>query len=151
MTQTAPNMETLSKHFRNLTKPVFQKHGFQQADILARWAEIAGPEIAAAARPERIRWPKGNETSKQGGTLHLIAKAGRALDVQYAIPQIIARINSYLGFGAISTIKVTASHEMPEAPKPTKRSVPAPEISGISDVDLHSALSRLGQAVAQEK
>jgi hypothetical protein len=144
-------METLNKHFRTLTKNVFQKHGFQQADILARWAEIAGPEIAAAARPERIRWPKGAEAAKQGGTLHLVAKAGRALDVQYAVPQIISRINSYIGFGAVSAVKVIASQEMPPTPKPSKPAVQAPHISGITDGDLQSALSRLGQAVASEK
>jgi hypothetical protein len=144
-------MKTLNKHFRDMTKTVFQKHGFAQADIIARWKEIAGPELAAMARPGRIRWPKGVEAAKQGGTLHLVAKAGRALDVQYAVPLITARVNSYLGFGAIAAVKVTASQEMPATPKPKKPDMPPPVISGIIDPDLQSALGRLAQAVATEK
>jgi hypothetical protein len=144
-------METLAKHFRNLTKPVFQKHGFAQAELLSRWPDIAGADIAAAARPERIRWPKGSEASKQGGTLHLIAKAGKALDIQYAIPTIIARVNSYLGFNAITAVKVMASQELPSAPKPQTSAAPAPHFSGIDDDDLQAALGRLALAVSQKK
>jgi hypothetical protein len=144
-------METLAKHFRNLTKPVFQKHGFAQAELLSRWADIAGADISAAARPERIRWPKGSDAVKQGGTLHLVAKAGKALDIQYATPTIIARVNSYLGFNAIAAVKVMASQELPPAPKLAKPAAPAPHFSGIDDGDLQAALGRLALAVGQKK
>jgi hypothetical protein len=144
-------METLAKHFRNLTKPVFQKHGFAQAELLSRWADIAGTDIAAAARPERIRWPKGSEAAKQGGTLHLIAKAGKALDIQYAVPTIIARVNSYLGFNAITAVKVISSQELPTPPKPATPAASAPHFAGIDDGDLQAALGRLAIAVAQKK
>jgi hypothetical protein len=144
-------METLAKHFRNLTKPVFQKHGFAQAELLSRWADIAGTDIAAAARPERIRWPKGSEAAKQGGTLHLIAKAGKALDIQYAVPTIIARINSYLGFNAITAVKVISSLELPTPPKPATPAASAPHFAGIDDGDLQAALGRLALAVSQKK
>jgi hypothetical protein len=142
-------METLGKHFRSLTEAAFKSHGFAQADVLARWPEIMGEAIAAAARPERIRWPRSAGGGQmQGGTLFVKAMAGRGLEVQQSVPLIIERINRFLGYGAIMAVKIQQSHEMPEA-QPTR---PAPAAlseppQGIAEPELASALQRLGGGV----
>ena len=40
-------METLSKHFREITKAAFARYGFAQADVVANWDAIVGEELAA--------------------------------------------------------------------------------------------------------
>ena len=59
-------METLSKHFREITKAAFARYGFAQADVVANWEAIVGPELAAVSAPERIRWPRGSGEQAHG-------------------------------------------------------------------------------------
>lgn len=140
-------METLGKHFRNLTEAAFRSHGFAQADVLARWPEIVGEAIAAAARPERIRWPRAAKETG-GGTLFVRAMAGRGLEVQQAVPLIIERINRFLGYGAIMAVKIQQSHEAPgeTAAKPVAVALAEPP-KGIAEPGLAQALQRLGGGV----
>jgi hypothetical protein len=140
-------METLDKHFRKLTQPLFKKHGFAQGDVLASWPQIVGNTMAAICRPERIRWPRGSDET-QGGTLHLKAQMGRSLDVQYATPQIIEKVNQFLGFSAISAVKVTQGPLPTAEPHITATTqVDLPQLETVKDSDLKSALARLGSGV----
>jgi hypothetical protein len=144
-------METLSKHFRVLTKAAMGSHGFAQADILGQWDAIAGERLAGLCKPERIKWPRTND--QRGGTLTLQAQAGRALDVQYAIPALKERVNQFFGYEAISAIKVVQGHDLaPPAPKPAPSSTfsddtISADLSSISDPELKAALARLGQSL----
>ena len=145
-------METLDKHFRKLTGPVFQKHGFAQGDVLSHWPTIVGAQIAAITMPEKIRWPRGQE-EKQGGTLHLKVQAGRGLDVQYASAAVLEKINGFLGYQALSAIKLIQDHNFQPQVKAT-RPVPAPtasvlaRVAPVSDSDLKAALARLGAGIS---
>jgi hypothetical protein len=148
-------METLDKHFRNLAGAAFKKHGFATADVVSRWAEIVGSDVAKLCTPQRIRWPRTAEAT--GGTLVLIAAPGRSLDVQYAAPKLLERINQFLGFAAIAKIKVEASHTELTSSGPT-HALPAAEIplsdqrfNEISDDPLKHALARLGSAIKSEE
>ena len=145
-------MESLNKHFSALAKAAFQRHGLASEQVAAQWAVIVGPELAAATRPEKIRWPQSAESQRQklGGTLVVRAYAGMALDVHYQVPRIIEKVNQFLGYGAITTVKVLASPEAPPV-APAPRHPPRPEtlaawgqhLSGIADRDLQTALARL--------
>jgi hypothetical protein len=145
-------METLDKHFRKLTAPVFKKHGFAQVELLAHWPEIAGAPLAAIAIPEKIRWPRGNE-EKSGGTLHLKVQAGRGLDVQYATHTILERVNRFLGYQGVVALKIMQTHEAFTKIK-VKATVPMPSpqilttVQPVVDTDLKSALTRLGAGIA---
>jgi hypothetical protein len=146
-------METLGKHFNALAKVALQKHGFAQADLLSHWDVIAG-DISAIAIPERIRWPRqvGGERI-QGGTLVLKVNPGRALDVQYQIPQLIERLNQFLGYGAIGAIKVLQASQVVARPKPKPAPPPVPssavqeQVGNITDEPLKEALLKLGAQV----
>jgi hypothetical protein len=140
-------METLGKHFRNLTAAAFQSHGFAQADVLGRWDEIVGKALAAAARPERIRWPRGSKATGSG-TLVVKALAGRGLEVQQAVPLIIERINRFLGYGAIMAVRIHQSQDLKETVQPKALPVPLPAAPpGIAEPELAAALQRLGGGV----
>lgn len=147
-------METLDKHFRQLTQSVFQKHGFAQQDIVSHWPQIVGEGMASCCCPERIRWPRSSSDSAgervAGGTLHLKAAAGRGLEVQHAVPLILERINQFLGYQAITAVKVVQGYEPAPgrtAKKPAKP-LPLKSIPEIDDPDLQAALQRLGAGVA---
>jgi hypothetical protein len=148
-------METLSKHFRDITKAAFARHGFAQADVVGHWADIVGEDLAAVSAPDRIKWPRQeNESSrKTGGTLVVRATPGRAIDLQYEGPRIIARINSFFGYGAVAQIKVIQSANVarkgPGGPRHNSGiSVPDQTLEEMADSPLKTALTRLGQGVA---
>jgi hypothetical protein len=146
-------METLDKHFKSLAGPVFQKHGFASGDLLALWPEIAGSAMAKLCQPERIVWSRAKENPT--GTLHLKVHPGRALDVQYAAEGLLERINQYLGYHAISSLKVTPDHRPKPAPQ-TPATAPqppdfGPQLADIADPPLRDALARLGAGVAADK
>ena len=121
-------METLSKHFREITKAAFARYGFAQADVVANWDAIVGSDLAAVSAPERIKWPRGagEEAQKQGGTLVIRAAPGRALELQYEASRIISRINSFFGYGAVAAAQGDAGawscrQAPPEAPCPSRK------------------------------
>ena len=147
-------MHSLDKHFRSLTGGIFQRHGFAQADVLSHWPDIMGPELAKLCLPERIRWPqKGELGNHRGATLSVKAFAGEALSVQYAAPQMIEKLNSFLGHGAITKIKISPSYLVrkakvrPQAVTEISTSLQQ-QLSTIRDDDLQLALLRLGTAMA---
>jgi hypothetical protein len=150
-------METLDKHFRQLLGPAFQKHGFAQQELLSRWPQIVGDAIAALASPERIRWPRTAISGPMsGGTLHVKAVAGRGLEVQYAVPAMLDRINQFLGYQALTAIKVVQGHEAAQPPS-VQPLEPAPispdvarKIAAIENPALQESLARLAEGIARD-
>lgn len=147
-------METLDKHFRELTRAAFARHGFAQAELIGRWPEIVGEELSRASEPERIKWPRGAEESarKAGGTLVIRAAPGRGLELQHDVPRIIERINQFHGYGAIDAIKIIQAatwnrHEPAPRPVPAKK-LCEQELAAIDNAPLKAALERLGSGVA---
>ena len=153
-------MQTLDKHFRDMTKAAFTRFGFAYGDLLRQWPAIMG-EVAAYARPEKIKGPKGagEDAQKLGGTLVLTAAPGRALDLQHQAPFILERVNGFLGHGAITAVKVIQGQAFPkprarrDAPRLTETAAAALdiELSPIADEPLKSALRRLGAGVLQSR
>jgi len=147
-------METLSKHFREITRAAFARHGFAQADVVANWDDIVGEALAAVSAPERIKWPRGagEEAQKRGGTLVIRAAPGRALELQYEASRIIARINSFFGYGAVAQLKVMQAAELSKGPRKRpplpEKPVREQELGAVEDPSLRAALERLGRGVA---
>ena len=149
-------MESLFKHFAALTKPAFQRQGFASEQLISQWSAIVGGGPSAQASPERINWPRAYEQQKQklGGTLVLRAPAAYALDVHYDTPRLIERINQFLGYGAISTIKVLKQADItipkPERRKPTASATTAwhQHIIGIAEPELQNSLAKLASEIS---
>jgi hypothetical protein len=147
-------MQTINKHFRDLTAPLFKKHGFAQGDVLANWPQIVGEQVASLSRPDKIRWPRDSE-GKSGGTLHIRVQAGRGLEVEYLASGIIERVNAFLGYGAVTSLKVLQAHDFRSSIK-TKITQPvAPatvlaRVAPVADPALAAALTRLGAGVSAQ-
>ena len=145
-------METLNKHFRKLADAAFKRYGFAQQELVSHWPLIVGDGLAAICTPERMRWPKASDDSirKAGGTVVVRAAAGCGLDVQQSVPALLERINQFLGYQAVTTIKVTQSHSL-AAQKPKKTPIAdlvSTRLDRVEDPELKAALARLGGGVA---
>ena len=46
----------LAELLRKTLSKAFAKQGFAAIELIARWTEIVGTEIAAHSQPERIQW-----------------------------------------------------------------------------------------------
>jgi hypothetical protein len=144
-------MESLAKHFRDLTRAAFARYGFAYADVLSQWPAIIGEDLARLCEPERIKWPRSSG-ERRGGTLILRAAPGRALDLQHESSRIVERINSFYGYAAIAAVKVVQG---PLAARPAARARPVIDrnlvgrlearLQDIADPDLKAALKKLGE------
>jgi hypothetical protein len=145
-------METLDKHFRTLTGASFAKRGRAAASVISHWPEIAGERLAAISLPERVRWPKTASPGEQGGVLVIRSAPGHGLDLQHEMPLIIERVNAFLGYGAVSAVKITQSHKsfktakapiFPALPREAAEALEQ-KLAEIADDRLRDALKRLG-------
>ena len=152
-------------------RKALEKRGFSELRLLTRWDQIVGDEIAAMARPVRVRYGgKG-----MGATLVLATRGAVAPLVEAQRQQIIDRVNAVHGHAAISRIHLvqTAPEALPpaglaEAPAPWRAGgadagtgpAPAPPdldpdavaelrqaVAGVKSDALRAALDRLGQNI----
>lgn len=84
-------------------KLVGESRGFAQTRLLTHWAEIAGAEIAAVARPVEVTYGHQNF----GATLSLLTTGAQALMLEMQKDQLREKINSVYGYNAISKICIT--------------------------------------------
>jgi len=79
------------------------------------------------------------------------------LEVHYASPNLIERVNQFLGYTAISAIKVLQTPDQPVPLKPAKRPISAAaktaweaRMSAVEDPDLRAALARLAGEISPQ-
>jgi len=138
-----------------------RKRGFAAAEVVTLWAELVDPEIARTTRPERIDWPRrrGFGEGSEPATLVLACDAAGALLVSHQAPQILERLNAFLGWRAIGRVKVVQRPARPrrEAARAARPPLsPAAEqrlaatVGAIASPPLAAALARLGRAALAE-
>ena len=84
-------------------KSVGESRGFAQTRLLTHWAEIAGAEIAAVARPVEVTYGRQDF----GATLSLLTTGAQAPMLEMQKDQLRGKINSVYGYNAISKIRIT--------------------------------------------
>jgi len=159
----------LGRFIPNVTKKIFQKHGFSSAALVADWTDIVGATYAAQCLPERLKWPRAAKpqnddptpTHPTGATLILRTDAAFALEIEYASAQILERINAYFGYRAITTLKIVqgplvdaGAHPPQITPRRRSRSIDPDlaqsvdtAISDIEDDRLKAALAQMRKSV----
>jgi hypothetical protein len=135
--------------------------GFASYEIIARWADIAGPEIAAHSEPMKINWPRAQkgpgEQPPEPATLVLRVEGPAALEIQHLSAVILERVNRFFGWQAIGRISLRQAplrrKEKPAPPPPPDPAVAARIAEGLPEVvdeDLRQALGRLGAAIKRK-
>lgn len=140
----------------------FRQRGFASAELVTRWAEIAGAEIAAHSEPLKIQWtrpprsPPGGaamESGQEPGTLVLRVEGPAAIEIQHASDVICERVNRFLGWRAVARL---ALRQAPlrrgerRAVRPIDTDATAriaASLPDIADEELRQAVARLGAAV----
>lgn len=161
-----PSSRSLADIAADVFRPLAEKHGFATAQIMIRWAELAGSDLAYATKPLRVKWPptrelQGNlqETAPQhrGATLFVVCESARALDLQFAAPAIMERVNLLYGWQAITRLAIRQGPVEPGKKKlPAQKLEKAPadlvkNLERIDDPDLKEALSRLASGIARAR
>lgn len=137
-----------------VTKPVLEKHGRAYAALVGEWTSIAGPALAAMSLPEKLSAAGGDGA---GGTLTVRVAGAAATELQHLSPQIIERINTYLGFSAVARLRLVqgplpgtrARSRLPPRPaSPSVKAAVAAATAEVTEPGLRDALVRFGEAVS---
>jgi hypothetical protein len=135
---------------------VFAKRGFASSEIVTRWSEIVGAEIAQHSQPERIQWtrPTGPDTHEPA-TLVLRVEGPSAVEIQHLAPLVLERVNRFFGWQVVGQLRLRQAPL--RRPKPNASPAPnteaaqhiAAELTEIRNGELRDALARLGAAIKQ--
>jgi len=145
----------LSVLLSDVFSDAYARQGFAARELVTRWAEIAGPEIAAHAEPLKIQWPRPVEGQPQEpATLVLRVDGPMALEIQHGSDVILQRVNRFLGWNAVGRLALRQAplsrRNAPKAPAaPDAKAVAevAKTLSSVEDEDLRAALARLGASI----
>ncbi|MDE2335282.1 MAG: DUF721 domain-containing protein [Rhodospirillales bacterium] len=127
-----------------LVRPALKRRAPSIAALLAEWEAVVGPAIAAVTVPRRLA----------AGTLTLAASPPIALELQHLAPQLLSRINAFLGSEAATRLRFAPSivappqHPQPASPSPEAVARVAAAVASLPEGPLRAALEALGTALA---
>jgi len=132
----------------------FRRQGFASAELVTRWTEIAGAEIAACSEPIKIQWMRPAEgEEREPGTLVLRVEGPAAIEIQHLASVILERVNRFLGWRAVARLALRQAplrHDTRKAVRHLDTAAAArvaATLTNIGDDDLKQALARLGAAI----
>lgn len=143
----------LGVHTQKIVKPIFKERGLMKGKIITHWPQIVGEKFSRLALPEKITFPRGKKTE---GTLHLSVTSSGALLLQYAQDLILEQINTYFGYKALTTLRMTHGFIPSEESVPSLPPSPISEedkqwlesqVGVIYDPELRECLEKLGEAM----
>ncbi|HXQ12011.1 MAG TPA: DciA family protein [Caulobacteraceae bacterium] len=127
--------------------------------LKARWREIVGETLARHTEPAKLSRPRKGAAA----VLELKVEGPAAALIQHQAPEILARVNLFLGAGAVERLRVVQGlvRHAP-APKALRRRRPGPldaakeaelaaGVACARDEDLKAALIRLGRGVLRRE
>lgn len=134
-----------------------ESRGFVVSRVLTHWDEIAGPKIAAVARPVDVSYGRGS----LGATLTVLTTGAQAPLLEMQKEQLRDRVNAAYGYNAIARVRITQTAatgfsegkvefarpntQLNEMPVVTDK---AREAAGeVGNADLRHALEQLGANV----
>ena len=133
----------------------YAKQGFASRELVTRWAEIAGQQVAAFSEPLKIQWPRPVEgQAQEPATLILRVEGPMALEIQHSSDAILQRVNRFFGWNAVGKIALRQAplsrpkpRRKPAAPDAGAVARVAATLPGVEDEALRDALARLGAAI----
>lgn len=132
----------------------FARQGFASAELVTRWPQIAGPEIAAHCEPVKIQWPRHADPGEgEPGSLVLRVQGPAAIEIQHLSGVILERVNRFFGWQAVGRLILKQAplsrRRRPAAAAPDAAAAAriAASLPAIEDEGLKQALGRLGAAI----
>jgi hypothetical protein len=146
----------LSELLHKTLSGTFAKRGFASSEILTRWSEIVGADIARHSQPEKIQWSRSADGApREPATLVLRVEGPTAVEIQHLSPVVLERVNQFFGWQVVGQLRLR------QAPLSRGKRVPAPaantqaaqevaaQLTQIRSPELRDALARLGAAIKQ--
>src|ERR1700730_16101174 len=103
----------LAEVLRKTLTEAFAKQGFASVELVTRWPQIVGAEIAAHSQPEKIQWPRTPQArnaqarnAPEPGTLLLRVEGPAALEIQHLSDVILERVNQFFGWQAVGNVRL---------------------------------------------
>jgi hypothetical protein len=133
----------------------FRKQGFAATELVTRWKDIVGADIAAHAEPIKLQWPREvNGEPVEPATLVLRVEGPASIEIQHQSAVILERINRFFGWQAVGRIALRQAPLSRPKVKPAPPKLDAAEaarveatLDEVADDGLRAALGRLGAAV----
>jgi hypothetical protein len=152
--QARPRAQPLAELLGKTLNEAFAKQGFASAELVTRWTEIVGAEIAAHSQPEKIQWPRTPAgQSPEPGILVLRVEGPTAVEIQHLSGLVLERVNRFFGWQAVGSLRLRQAplRRQDRAPPPAPDSAAIARIAAtlpdIADERLRNALARLGAAI----
>jgi hypothetical protein len=145
----------LSVLLSDVFSEAYAKQGFAARELVTRWAEIAGADIARHAEPLRMQWPRPVEGQPQEpATLVLRVEGPAALEIQHKSDVLLERVNRFFGWHAVGRLALRQA-PLSRRERPVRSGPPDPKtvadvaktLSAVEDEALKDALARLGAAI----
>jgi hypothetical protein len=132
----------------------FRQQGFASAELVTRWTDIVGAEIAAHAEPMKVQWPRAAGHDAPGpGTLVLRVDGPAAIEIQHLAGVILERVNRFFGWQAVDRLALRQA-PLSRRQKKVAKTIDAEatariaaSLPDVTDEALRQALARLGAAV----
>ena len=134
--------------------PALSKFGFKRHELLTRWPIIVGTPLATLTLPERV------VQTPDGATLVVRVDGGAGLEIQHMAPQIIDRINAFLGGRPVTRLKIVQG-KVPRKAAPVRcaeRTLSGEEegqlaraTQSVDPEELRQSLVALGRRILQRK
>ena len=145
----------LSVLLRDVFSDAYAKQGFAARELVTRWAEIAGADVASHAEPLKMQWPRPVEGQPQEpATLVLRVEGPMALEIQHSAHVILERVNRFFGWSAVGRLALRQAplsrRDKPKAsraPDPADVAELAKTLWSVEDEELRTALARLGASI----
>jgi hypothetical protein len=140
-----------------ITKAILEKGGRDYAALIAEWPGIVGAALATSSLPEKLARRPAAAGRAASGVLTIRVTGGAAMEFQHREPQLIERINAYLGHSAVMRLKLVqgpipgraaAGGWAPRPLSPAESKAIEADVANVTDDELRTRLTRLGRAMA---
>ena len=139
-------LPTAGRALTGLVKALDERFGRGPDGLKARWREIVGEALAARTEPVKLSKPRGGG----GAALELKVDGPAATLIQHQSADILARVNLFLGPGAVERLRIVQGVVRRPAAAPQAKAAEAELEAGLArseDPGLTAALRRLGREV----
>src|SRR6056297_2041090 len=149
-----------SQLLKDRVRRASESRGFAVSRLVTQWEEVAGPDIAAIARPVNVSYGRQGF----GATLTVLTTGAQAPMLEMQKEQLRDKVNAVYGYNAISRIRITQTAptgfaegqvSLDHRPKQAKPAAPDAQVQAraadltapVGDTSLRSALEALGRNV----